>query len=917
VTYTDQKAGRRDVGASPDGEESQSDDGWEGTIEYPAQRGRAALHSASNWARRRIARLSQPEHLVTFVVVLASVVFVLWQFQPSKLLSGTTVSGGDTGAHVLLPWVAQHQVLADGRLTGWTSSNWDGFPAVTFYFPLPVYSVVVLSQVISFNVAMKLVTAVATILLPLAAWAMGRLARAPFPVPAVLAAGTLPFLFGTEFTIYGGNIASTLAGEFAFAWSLDLALVFFGLVMRGLQDGRHRASAALVFCLLFMSHIDPALFAVVGLVVLVGIYALRNRDLRGAVLWALPTLAVGGLLAGWWAWPFFERFPYVTNMGYQKITSFISTLFPASDSWLFILAAVGAALCLSRRRRLGEFLFVMAVLAALAFRFMPQSILWNARVLPFWFLCNYLLAALGIAEIYLMCAERFASFTVTLRAAMLPAPLSVLVLALIWVGFPLRILPGEHPGANGDYYWLGIVNKTESFIPSWISWNYSGYQAGCHTTGVQIPADPGSCEKTRWPEYTEIVAKLKTLAKTYGCGNVMWEYQSQMNDYGTPDALTMLPYWTDGCLGSMEGLYYEASATTPFHFIDQSELSLQPSDPMVGLPYASSPDVALGVEHLQMLGVKYYMALNKELQQQAAADPNLQLIGTLGPFYISYAGNSGGPTGVQEQYWKFYLVKGAPRVHPLANQPVVMKGLNNARQPKWLKVMTTWYDDPSDWDVYLAATGPRNWARVPYGDFNVPVVREPSTTVTDVVERNASVSFNVSRTGVPIVVTVSYFPNWQVSGAKGVYRVSPNLMVVVPTSHHVKLWYGFTPVDYEGWAFSILALGGLVWLARRRPARLAALGRPGLGERAGAGRWEGYFRARLRLDGPAHDSWGPPAHAAPSTPVRATSWAVPAAARGNAGAGAPSLGPEEAGPHGERPALVTPEARPPAEREPG
>ena len=65
-----------------------------------------------------------------------------------------------------------------------------------------------------------------------------------------------------------------------------------------------------------------------------------------------------------------------------------------------------------------------------------------------------------------------------------------------------------------------------------------------------------------------------------------------MNDYGTPDALTMLPYWTNGCIGSMEGLYYEASATTPFHFIDQSELSLQPSDPMVGLPYASAPDVS-------------------------------------------------------------------------------------------------------------------------------------------------------------------------------------------------------------------------------------------------------------------------------------------------------------------------------------
>ena len=51
------------------------------------------------------------------------------------------------------------------------------------------------------------------ILMPVAGWLLGTLARAPFPVPAVLAAATLPYMFGTEYSIYGGNIASTLAGR--------------------------------------------------------------------------------------------------------------------------------------------------------------------------------------------------------------------------------------------------------------------------------------------------------------------------------------------------------------------------------------------------------------------------------------------------------------------------------------------------------------------------------------------------------------------------------------------------------------------------------------------------------------------------------------------------------------------------------
>ena len=685
-------------GESGNGSSSSHD---EETIVYPRRSGYEALDKVGAWLRPWARRMFQPEPFVTFVVVVAAVVFTFVQFEPSNLFRNTTISGGDTGAHVLLPWVAQHQLLSNFRLTGWTSSNWDGFPAVTFYFPLPIYTIVGLAQVIPYNIAFKLVTAAPMILMPVAGWLMGRIARAPFPVPAVLAAATLPYMFGTEFTIYGGNIASTLAGEYAFAWGLWFSLVFFGIVIRGLQTGRYRAWAAVIFACAFMSHIDPALFAGVGAVVLVVMYASRNRDWLGALRWALPTIIVGGLLAAWWAFPFEVRFPYVTNMGYQRITTYLTTLFPASDTWLFILAGIGAALSIARRRRIGEFVAVMAVLAALAFRFMPQSILWNARVLPFWFLTLYLLGGLAIAELYAIMAERTTSFSVTLRAALLPAPLLVLVLALVWVGFPLRILPGEHAAANGNYVFLGIPQRSESFIPGWVSWNYSGYQSGC----------PASCAKSRWPEYQQIVAQLEKASKTYGCGSVMWEYQSEMNDYGTPDALTVLPYWTNGCIGSMEGLYYEASATTPFHFINQSELSLQPSDPMVGLPYASAPNVELGVHHLQMLGVRYYMALNSKLQKQAAADPSLKLIAKFGPFNISYTGSGGnGPTGTVSQYWKLYLVESSPRVYALAHQPVVMQGLNNSSQPKYLHVMTNWYDDPSAWDVYLAASGPSNWA---------------------------------------------------------------------------------------------------------------------------------------------------------------------------------------------------------------
>ena len=83
----------------------------------------AAFAKVGTWFERKARLLAQPEPLVTLAVVAVCVGFVLWQFEPSKLFLNTTISGGDTGAHVLLPWVTEHDCLAHFRLTCWTSSN--------------------------------------------------------------------------------------------------------------------------------------------------------------------------------------------------------------------------------------------------------------------------------------------------------------------------------------------------------------------------------------------------------------------------------------------------------------------------------------------------------------------------------------------------------------------------------------------------------------------------------------------------------------------------------------------------------------------------------------------------------------------------------------------------------------------------
>jgi hypothetical protein len=235
---------------------------------------------------------------------------------------------------------------------------------------------------------------------------------------------------------------------------------------------------------------------------------------------------------------------------------------------------------------------------------------------------------------------------------------------------------------------------------------------------------------------------------------------------------------------------------------------------MVGLDY-SGLNIPQGIEHLQLLGVRYFMASSPTVEAAASADPSLKQIASTGPWTSTEGGTTTTTT------WKIYQVLDAPRVTPLANDPAVEVGIG-ASQSSWLAPSEDWYNDPARWAVELAQSGPASWPRVPIGDPNPPRRRTAKTRVTKVHEGDNAVSFHVSKVGTPILVKVSYFPNWQASGATGPYRVTPNLMVVVPTAHNVTLHYGASPADRVGQSLSVLGLIALVavmvmgWVRSRR-----------------------------------------------------------------------------------------------------
>jgi len=821
-------------------------------------------------------RFAAPQ-LATLGAVGIATAIVVWALDPALLLSNSLTTGGDTGAHVATVAFLQHHLLPHGHVTGWDPGWYDGYPLYTFYFPLPDLLAALAGDVLPANVAFKLVTALGSLALPAAAWAFGRLSGLERPRPAVLAVFTLPFLFDQTFTIYGGNIYSTMAGEYAYSLSLALALVFLGMVARGLRTGRLRAAAAIVLAACLLSHLVGALFAAAGAVVLLVTAGADRPDrlpewapgwrwterlpTRRQVWWLASTALTSGLLVAWWALPFAVLQPYTTNMGWQNVRTFMAMFAPRGDRWALALAGAGMVLALVQRRRPMVVLVVLGWAAYAATVFDPQGKLYNTRFLPLWWLAVYLVAggavaeaAVGLARWWRWVRDRWrwhsalggealslggeagalgagrpagtdplpsvGDLAGAARAPAAVAPSSQVPArrrprpkGVRWapgaLGAPLLatvvaagiVLPPLLPGvfdAAGTPGWLRVQ---PSNVPAWVRWNYSGYQG-----------------KPGWKEYQAVVHLAARAAAHYGCGRAMWEYSAQLDRFGTPMALMLLPYWTGGCVDTQEGLLFESAASTPYHFLDQAELSAAPSDAMVGLRYGPT-NVALGVEHLQLLGVRYFLASSPSVQQAADADPALTLVGTTGPWHTPYEGQ------VVTTTWKLYLVHDAAEVAPLADVPAVLTGVGPSQggwDPRsgqwstgsWLSVAEDWYLDPARWAVELTAGGLPGWPRAPGGrqppPHPLPPVRVSRVTVSD-----ARISFHVDRTGIPVLVRVSYFPAWHATGAEGPWRAVPNLMVVVPTAHDVVLTYGSTPAGTTGAALLLVGLLAAALLARR------------------------------------------------------------------------------------------------------
>jgi len=707
-------------------------------------------------------RVSPRRQLLADALGLGAVLLVLLDLlRPSLLLLPTITAGGDTPCHYPTAVWFYERLLPQLRLHGWYPGSYLGHPLLLYYFPFPFLLMSALAPAFGMPVAFKLGTALGVFLLPLLAYASFRLMRLPFPAPLLAAASALVFLYVEDTPIWGGTIASTLAGEFSYTYGVGFALLFLGVLVRARTDGRSPWLAGAALALASYAHGYAVLWA--GLTasgLLLADPASRREGAAGPapgvlnnptlrlVLWlagvalvafALAAPALVPLVADWgWTTPYDDAWIDLTTRG----------VFPPLLQPLFVFALAGVAVGLGRRL-LGERLD--ARLTLLAFGALAGGALACAG------------PGLGVIDV------RFVPL----------AQLSLALAGALTLGAVLARL------ALADVAALGLVllavaaaDGRSRVLRSWIDWNYSGLEA-----------------KELWPAWTELNDRLR---KAHDDARVAVEYGPIHERAGSIRMYETLPYFSGR--DTLEGVYNQAATTThPVYYL-ASELFARSPNPFRSRQYSSfDPESAL--PRLRLFNVSEVVVVSSELETALAARPDVELEASIPPYTL------------------FRLREPGPGyVEPLAFAPL------RAAPREWRDASYRWMTRKPANRALLVFTNEKlfeaagdTWSPPPErplaDDVEVEARLEPE-----------SVHIKTSRPGHPLLVKISYHPRWRADGADGPYLVSPGLMLVVPRQTEVRLTYaGRTWADRLGRTLGLLTLAlGLVLAGRRRVARKPA-----------------------------------------------------------------------------------------------
>ena len=533
-------------------------------------------------------------------VVLSTAWLIAAMLGVGFLLSANLPTGGDSASHLLYAWLYVHELLPKGYITAWMPEVFAGFPFLSYYFPLSFISIAGLAKLMPFAPAMKIGMFAAAMALPGAIW-LGSvyLLRIPRTIAIWGVLAGLAFLLHEQNSIWGGNLLSTLAGEFAYSYGVLFSVLALFAWQRTVATGRHWWLAALLEAATGFSH---------GFALLITGFATaallcdRQNFLRNLRLLILGHGLAFLLLAGW-LWPMLEMHGItIPNDALFEVKSWQELLPPPMQAILAagLLAALVLGLIqglpalrralpgtpeISHSLRHAGFMGGAALLAGVGFLAGSSLGFANIRFFPFAWLFG------GIA-----CGWLWGSLLLRLASALPPISR--------WGLTCLATASGLALAASLSWQTVAVFD--------WGLWNHSGLEA-----------------KPQWNQLSKL---FPLLSGKPGSARLLFEHDPANNDIGSTRALEALPMFLGG-RPVLEGLYMESALVSPAVYQLQSEISTHPSSPLARFP-SGRLDLDMAAAHMRFLHANEVLIRHEATRRALAASAAFQEVGQAAPFYV-------------------------------------------------------------------------------------------------------------------------------------------------------------------------------------------------------------------------------------------------------------------------------------------
>ncbi|MBU1168052.1 MAG: tetratricopeptide repeat protein [Proteobacteria bacterium] len=668
--------------------------------------------------------------------------FTLYFLTPSLVFLNSTETGGDTASHVFTAWYLKHQLLPKGNLTGWCMGNLGGFSMLQNYFFLPFLIMAGLSWFLPLTIAFKLVTIIGVLTLPWATWFFFHQLKQTKAVCLAGAISSLAFLFMEGQSIWGGNILSTLSGTFCYALGFSLAVLFLGVLYNHFHEKPRYVSCALLLCLTGFSHGYALLFAGFG-----SLYFLLTpgRFIRHLIdLILIHGLAIG--LMAFWLFPLMAHMPLTTKFGFiwifSDLNQVLDQVFPVLIRPFMLLSLAAPVISIFIRR------------------LSPGDRQKPLDAAPFFVaylaLTGLLLYALGYR--FNLVDVRFLPF--------------FQFFLIISGAFVFKHLPWEKTSSAcfmvfflfSTFAW---IHSREVHIRDWSMHNFKGFE--------------------NMPLYGDFLAVTSYLKGSENDPRVVYEHSPLYEKAGSIRAFESLPFFSGR--STLEGLYIQASLLSPYIYYIQAEISAHPSTPFADYVYPGL-DLNRAIQHLRLFHVGQIILTEPGTQKAALENPAYTLGYQSGPFMV------------------FDLADiGSGYVEALPFKPALLV------QGDFRRLFFTWFrkGNLSIPLVYTTHPDPIDLERMtPIDPTKIehlrPIALDKALKKISARLSQDEILIDQATPGQPLLVKVSYHPNWHVRGADKIYLASPGFMLVYPTSSTVRLYYEASMIEHTGLIVSILSL---------------------------------------------------------------------------------------------------------------